>query len=84
MIQTKQMLNTEVRPTLRLSEVEKLIKMHRIIVPPPTRPTLIKRCEEGALETVGGKATKFGWLVYEDSFWKWARELAGEQAETRP
>jgi len=66
------------RPALRLSEVERLIRGHRIVVPPPSRPSLQKLCEEGTFETVGGGPTVFGWLVYEDSFWKWASEMAGD------
>ena len=63
------------RSKLRLSEIEDLMKKHRIIVPPLSRRTLTKMCEEGAFETAGGKPTSFGWLVYEDSFWNWARKL---------
>ena len=66
------------RPALRLGEVERLIRTHRILIPAPSRPKLQKLCEEGIFETVGGSPTDFGWLVYEDSFWKWAKEMAGE------
>jgi hypothetical protein len=69
----KQMDDTTVRPRLRLGEVERLIKKHRIIVPPLSRQTLQNMCEEGIFETAGGKPTRVGWLVYEDSFWKWAK-----------
>lgn len=63
------------RPKLRLSEIERLIKKKRIIVPPPSRPTLITMCEEGVFETAGNGATQFGWLVFEDSFLEWLRKL---------
>jgi hypothetical protein len=71
----KQTEDAGMRTKLRLSEVERLIRKHRILIPPPSRPTLIGLCEDGTFETAGGKVTKFGWLVYEDSFWAWARSL---------
>ena len=74
----KRTYDIKIRPKLRLSEVERLIKTHRIIVPPPTRHTFIKMCEEGSFETLGTKATNVGWLVFEDSFWKWVEEMNGE------
>lgn len=60
------------RPRLRLSEIERLIKQYRIIVPCPSRQTLIRMCEQGTLETPTGAPGRGGWEVYEDSFWKWA------------
>lgn len=71
----KQTLDFEPRAKVRLSEIERLIRKHRIIVPPLSRQTLIKMCEEGLFETVGDGPTILGWLVYEDSFWKWAKSL---------
>ena len=73
----KQTFNYDGRVKLRLSEIDDLMKKHRIIVPPLSRRTLTKMCEEGILETAGKKPTSFGWLVYEDSFWKWVKELSG-------
>jgi hypothetical protein len=67
------------RPKLRLSEIERLIKRQRIIVPPPSRPTLIAMCEEGIFETAGNAPTQFGWLVFEDSFLKWVRGLEASE-----
>jgi len=72
----KQTLKEE-RTMLRLSEIERLMKEKRIIVPPPARRTLTQMCEEGVFETPGNKPTSLGWLVYEDSFWRWVRELDG-------
>lgn len=74
----KQMSETNIRPKLRLSEVERLIEKYRIIVPTPTRRTLANMCESGVLETTSNSPGPMGWLVYEDSFWKWARSLDGE------
>lgn len=65
------------RPKLKLSEIERLIRKHRIIVPCPARQTLIGMCEDGTFETVGDSPTSFGWLVFEESFWRWAREMDG-------
>ena len=72
---TQQSLQTQTRAKLRLTEVARLINTHRIIVPAPSRRTLSNMCEQGIFETVGTEPTKLGWLVYEDSFWKWANEL---------
>ena len=63
------------RPKLRLAEVERIIRKHRIIVPPLTRRALIAMCEDGTLETAGGSPTNIGWLVYEDSFLQWVKDL---------
>lgn len=71
----KQTLDFQPRTKIRLSEVERLIRKHRIIVPPPSRQTLIRLCEDGTFETVGDKPTAIGWLVFEDSFIQWARSL---------
>lgn len=70
-------LNFVPRPKWKLSEVERQIRKHQIIVPCPSRQTLIGMCEEGIFETVGEEPTTLGWLVYADSFWKWARALDG-------
>jgi hypothetical protein len=71
-----QLLEISTRPKLRLAEVERLIKRHRIIVPPLSRRTLTNMCERGIFETAGsGPNNKFGWLVFEDSFWNWVKSL---------
>lgn len=75
MKEIKQQLDASYRRTIRLAEVERLLKEHRIIVPPLSRPTLVKLCQDGTLETSGGAPTKVGWLVYEDSFWEWVKSL---------
>jgi len=73
---TKRLLDIAPRPTLRLTEITRLIKKHRIIVPVPSKPSLISLCENGTFETVGGRPTRFGWLVFEDSFLKWVKSLS--------
>lgn len=67
------------RPKLRLAEIERLIKKHRIIVPPLSRATLVNMCEDGTFETAGSGPTSVGWLVYEESFFEWVRGLDGEK-----
>lgn len=68
------------RTMISLSEVERLIGKYRIIVPCPSRQTLIRMCEDGTFETPGDAPRRSYWLVFEDSFWKWAgydsRQLA--------
>jgi hypothetical protein len=71
---TQHLLDLSLRPKLRLSEIERLIRTHRIIVPVPSRRLLIALCEDGTLETVK-KKPKEPWLVYEDSFLKWIKSL---------
>ena len=73
----KQTLELSNRTKMRLGEIERLIRKHRIIVPPLSRTTLHKMCEDGTLETAGDGPTKLGWLVYEDSFLKWVESLDG-------
>ena len=74
----KQTHDTQIRTKLRLSEVQRLIEKNRIIVPTPTRRTLSNMCEDGRFETASNPPGPMGWLVYEDSFWKWVRSLDGE------
>jgi hypothetical protein len=75
MTNIKHPFDFEPRPKMRLGEIERLIKKHRIITPPLSRQTLIKMCEDGTFETSGAKATMVGWLVFEDSFLKWVKGL---------
>ena len=71
----KQVLEDKVRPKIRLAEIDRLIRRHRIIIPPLSRATLLKMCEDGTFETAGGEPTNIGWLVYEDSFVRWVKSL---------
>lgn len=74
----KQTDERQIRSKLRLGEVERLIRKHRIVVPCLSRQTLQNMCEDGTFETAGDKPTRLGWLVYEDSFWKWAKDTGGD------
>ena len=74
---TQHLLELKSRPILRLSEIERLIRKHRIIVPPPSRRSLMRFCEDGTFETACNPPKTIGWLVYEDSFLKWVEDLNG-------
>jgi len=65
------------RTKLRLSEIEKLIRVHRIVIPPLSRRRLSEMCEEGIFETAPRNGGKH-WLVYEDSFLKWVKDMDGK------
>ena len=75
---TQQLLDLSPRPKLRVSEVERLVRIHRILVPPPSRRSLIEMCETGTFETAPRRHDREAWLIYEDSFLKWVRSLDGE------
>ncbi len=72
---TQRLLDIAPRPTLRLTEIDRLIRKHRIVTPAPSRPTLIALCENGTFETTAGSPSHLGWLVYEDSFLNWVESL---------
>ena len=59
------------RSRLTLGEVERLIRKFRVIVPCPSRQTLIRMCEDGTFDAMQ-PPNRRGWLVYADSFWAWA------------
>lgn len=68
------------RPKLKLSEIERLLRKTRAVVPCPARQTLINWCEEGVFETAPRSTERDQWLVYEDSFLNWLRKLDGIDA----
>ncbi len=72
---TQRTLDLITRPKLRLSEVERLIRINRIIVPPLSRRRLIEMCEDGTLKIAPRKDPRSRYLVYEDSFLNWVRSL---------
>lgn len=78
-MEKQQLFEVKPRPKLRLSEIERLIKLHRIIIPPLSRATLVNMCEDGTFETAGDGPTSIGWLVYEESFKEWVLSLDGER-----
>lgn len=66
-----------VRPKLRLSEVERLIASSGMMQRSPSRQTLIRMINRGDLD---GELSRLGWMVYADSFWRWAGVEAQRQA----
>lgn len=72
---TQHLTDLAARPKLRLSEIERLIRMNRIIVPVPSRRALIMMCEDGTFETAPRRRTGGAYLVYEDSFLRWIKAL---------
>lgn len=72
---TQRTLNLITRPKLRLCEVERLIRINRIITPPLSRRVLIEMCEDGTLATAPRKDRRARYLVYEESFLNWVRSL---------
>ena len=76
MTTTKHLLNLQPRTKLRLSEVERLIRTHRIIIPTPSRRQLIALCEDGTFESAPRSPAQ-AYLIFEDSFLKWVKALDG-------
>ena len=76
---TQQILDLAPRPKLRLSEIERLIRFHRIIVPPLSRRKLVALCEDGTLDHAPQRNARANYLVYEDSFLKWIAALDNVQ-----
>lgn len=57
---------------MRLADVEEILKQGKIFKAVPSRKYLIELCEDGTFEA---KLTRLGWLVFEDSFDLWLRDL---------
>jgi len=74
----QRLLDLTPRPKLRISEVERLIRINRIIIPPPSRRALLAMCEDGTFETAPRRSARANYLVYEDSFLKWVESLDGD------
>ena len=74
---TQQLLDITPRPKLRLSEIHRLIKQHRIVMPAPSLRFLRHLCEDGTLETAPRITDTAQWLVYEESFINWVKSLDG-------
>ncbi|MCV4753851.1 hypothetical protein OFC37_30785, partial [Escherichia coli] len=73
-----EMNETKIRTRMLLSEVERLISVHKILVPCPSRQTLIRMCEDGTFDA-RRLPNRRNWYVYADSFWRWAK---GESQST--
>ena len=72
---TQQILDLAPRTKLRVSEIVRLIRIHRIIVPPLSRRTIVSLCDDGTLETAPRRNRNANYLVYEDSFLDWIKGL---------
>ena len=79
-IQLKFNFGFQIEPALRLSEVEKILRITRAIIPEPSRVNLISLIESGVLK---GKLTSYGWIVYEDSFKEWVKSSQPEKEEVK-
>lgn len=81
MTTTKRTLDLTTRTLLRLSEIERIIRHNRIIVPTPSRSTLIEMCEDGTFRTAKRRNARSPYLVYEDSFLRWVESLTEEEGD---
>ena len=72
---TQRLADINSHTKLRVSEIERLIRIHRIIVPPLSRRTIVRLCEEGIFKTVPRKAARDPYLIYENSFLEWVKGL---------
>ncbi len=63
---------------LRLAYIEEVLRATKVIVPVPTRQTLIGLIEDGTLK---GKKTSFGYVVLEASFKDFIKSLHPEGYE---
>ena len=75
MTTTKHLLDLKPRPKLRLCEIERLVRTHRIVNPLPSRRFFISLCEDGTFETAPRTRLREQYLVYEDSFLRWVESL---------
>jgi hypothetical protein len=76
---TQRLLELKPPTMLRLAEIERLIRTSRLIVPPPSRHTLIALCDDGTFETAPRRKARDPYLVTEDSFLKWVEGLSGKK-----
>jgi hypothetical protein len=75
---TQRLLELSPPVMLRLSEIERLIRKERLIVPPLSRRALICLCEDGTFDTAPRQEGK-PYLVTEASFLKWVKHLIGDR-----
>jgi hypothetical protein len=72
---TQQIAELQLRPRLRISEVERAIRIHRIILPPLSRRSILRMCEDGTFETAPRSSGRSPYFIYEDSFLDWVKSL---------
>jgi hypothetical protein len=68
-------------PCLRLSAIEAILRETRVIVPVPSRQTLIRRIEDGTLR---GSKINGSYLVTEQSFKAYVKSFQPEAFVLRP
>ena len=76
---TQHLLQISPRPTLRISEVERLIRIHRIVVPPLSRRRLYQMCESGEFECAPSEGNRKRYFIFEDAFLDWVKKLNGQK-----
>lgn len=60
------------RPVITLDEIITALTESEAITPVPSRPTLIRMCQDGTFETTTNGEAKVGkHYVYKDSFLQW-------------
>jgi hypothetical protein len=62
----------ETTPIIKLSEVEKILRREKIILPVPCRASLINNIEDG---TFDGKLHHGYYLITVESFERWVKSL---------
>lgn len=81
---TQRLLDLKPPVMLRLNEIERILRKERLIVPTPSRRTLISLCEDGTFATAPRRRVRDPYLVTEESFLKWVASLCGNAAQKGP
>jgi hypothetical protein len=74
---TQRLLDLKPPTMLRLSEIERILRRERLIVPPLSRRMLITLCDNGVFDTAPRVRTRDPYLVTEESFLRWVAGLSG-------
>jgi len=73
---TQRLLDLKPPTMLRLSEIERILRKERLIVPPLSRRMLITLCDNGVFDTAPRSHSRAPYLVTEESFLKWVAGLS--------
>ena len=76
---TQRLLDLKPPTMLRLSEIERIIRKERLIVPPLSRRMLITLCDNGVFQTAPRPTLRAPYIVTEKSFLKWVAGLSGKK-----
>ena len=74
---TQRLLDLKPPTMLRLSEIERILRKERLIVPPLSRRMLITLCDNGIFDTAPRTHPRAPYLVTEESFLRWVKSLSG-------